>query len=142
MTALDAPQCTDTGTPAGASVPFDGHPPQAEDTLALAMARFDGDIDFFARIIPLFRQAAVDQASALAEAADRHDAAQIRHWAHTLKGSLLTVGATLTAARAAALEAAARDGRTEGLVDAVRQVVAETLIIARQLDVPADPHTP
>lgn len=142
MTALDAPQCTGTDTPAGAPIPFDGHPPHAEDTRALAMARFDGDATFFARIIPLFRQAAIDQAGSLADAMDRHDAAQVQHWAHTLKGSLLTVGANATAARAEALETAAREGRIEGLRDAVRQVVAETLIITRQLDVPADPHTP
>lgn len=140
MTALDAPQCTDA--PGGVSAPFDGHPPHAEDTRALAMARFDGDTDFFARIIPLFRQAAVDQAGSLADAAERRDAALIQHWAHTLKGSLLTVGANATAARAEALETAARNGRTEGLRDAVRQVVAETLIIARQLEVPDSPVAP
>ena len=135
MTALDALQCTDHDTPGGAPVPFDGHPPHADDTRALAMARFDGDAEFFARIIPLFRQAAIDQARSLADAIDRYDAEQVQHWAHTLKGSLLTVGANATAARAEALESAAREGRTQELRDAVRQVVAETLIIARQLDV-------
>jgi HPt (histidine-containing phosphotransfer) domain-containing protein len=140
MTALDAPHCT--GSPAGVPVPFDGHPPHPEDTRALAMARFDGDLDFFARIIPLFRQAAIDQASSLADATDRGDAAQVQHWAHTLKGSLLTVGANATAARAEAVETVARAGQIEGLRDAVRQVVAETLIIARQLDIPVDLPAP
>jgi HPt (histidine-containing phosphotransfer) domain-containing protein len=142
MTALDASQCTGTSSPAGAPVPFDGHPPHPDDTRALAMARFDGDVDFYARIIPLFRQAAVDQASSLADAIDRHDAEQVQHWAHTLKGSLLTVGANATAARAETLESAAREGRTQDLRDAVRQVVAETLIIARQLDVATTSGTP
>lgn len=113
--------------------PFDGRAPSAELTRADAMARFEHDLEFFERIVPLFRQAASDQAAALLEAVERSDAPAVQHWAHTLKGSLLTVGANATAARAAELELAARERRLEGLQARARRLAAEAAIIVSHL---------
>ena len=90
MTLLAAHAATDLQTPA----PFDGRPPEPNRTRADAMARFEGDKVFYERIVPLFCAAATEQACSLVEAAAAGDRDRIQHWAHTLKGSLLTVGAT------------------------------------------------
>ncbi|MCA3178153.1 MAG: Hpt domain-containing protein [Burkholderiaceae bacterium] len=113
--------------------PFDGHPPTASRTRADAMARFENDEAFYDRIVPLFRQAASDQAEALLEAAARGDAQALQHWAHTLKGSLLTVGASATAERAEEIERAARERRLDGLYARVEQLVAEAAIVVAHL---------
>jgi HPt (histidine-containing phosphotransfer) domain-containing protein len=113
--------------------PFDGDPPTAAQTRARALARFDDDAGFLEQIVPLFRQAAIDQARSLGGAMDSGDAPKVQHWAHTLKGSLLTVGATQTAVRAERIERAAAEGRLAGLDAQVRQVVAETVVIVAQL---------
>jgi len=115
--------------------PFDGRPPSAARTRADAMARFEHDLEFFERIVPLFRQAASEQAAALLEAVERGDALAVQHWAHTLKGSLLTVGANDTAARAAELELAARERRHEDLPARARRLAAEATIIVTNLAV-------
>lgn len=120
-------------TPAESIAPFDGHPPTPARTRADAMARFEGDEVFFDRIVPLFRHAANEQAAALAEAAERGDLAKIQHWAHTLKGSLLTVGAQPTAALAERVERCAQEGRTEGMTGRIRRLAAETAIIVANL---------
>jgi HPt (histidine-containing phosphotransfer) domain-containing protein len=116
-----------------ALAPFDGHPPTASRTRADAMARFENDEAFYDRIVPLFRQAASDQAEALLEAAARGDAQALQHWAHTLKGSLLTVGASATAERAEEIERAARERRLDGLYARVEQLVAEAAIVVAHL---------
>jgi HPt (histidine-containing phosphotransfer) domain-containing protein len=113
--------------------PFDGHPPTAARTRADAMARFENDEAFYDRIVPLFRQAASDQAEALLEAAARGDAQALQHWAHTLKGSLLTVGASATAERAEEIERAARERRLDGLSARVERLAAEAAIVVAHL---------
>ncbi len=113
--------------------PFDGRPPSAELVRADAMARFEDDAALLERLVPLFRQAADDQASALLAAVERGDAPAVQHWAHTLKGSLLTVGATSTAARAEEVELAARERGCTGLEARARRVAAEAAIIAAHL---------
>ena len=113
--------------------PFDGQPPTAAQTRARALARFDDDAAFLAQIVPLFRQAAMDQARALAAAMDSGNSSKLQHWAHTLKGSLLTMGAAQSAARAETIERAAAEGRLAELPSQVRQVVAETVVIVAQL---------
>lgn len=125
-THLDLPDCAEPE-------PFDGDPPDAADTRARALARLDGDEDFYARLAPLFRQSALEQARALEVAASCGDAAQLRHWAHTLKGSLDAVGASASAARAQRIEGLAREAGLEGIGPLVAQLVAETAVIADQL---------
>jgi HPt (histidine-containing phosphotransfer) domain-containing protein len=132
MNAL-APSASQAPPQQDEPLPFDGQPPTAAQTLASATARFDDDLGFLERIVPLFRQAAIEQARSLGAALDAQDPRQVQHWAHTLKGSLLTVGASATAARAQAVERAAGEGRVEDLEPAVRQVIAETVVIVAQL---------
>jgi HPt (histidine-containing phosphotransfer) domain-containing protein len=114
--------------------PFDGLPPSAALTRAAAMARFEDDAAFYEQIVPLFRQAAGDQIAALLDAAARGDTRALQHWAHTLKGSLLTVGANATAAQAEAVELAARGRQTEGLEARARRLAAEAAVIVAHLD--------
>jgi len=114
-------------------LPFDGRPPTAADTRARAMARFEDDEAFFERIVPLFRQAALEQAYELEQALQQGDAARIQHWAHTLKGSLLTVGANPPADHAEWIEQRAAQRRLDGLAQAVGRLVAETNVIVDQL---------
>jgi HPt (histidine-containing phosphotransfer) domain-containing protein len=97
------------------------------------MARFEGDSIFYERIVPLFCAAATEQACALVEASTAGDRDQIQHWAHTLKGSLLTVGANASADLAERIERAGREHRLEGLPALVRCLVAETAIIVAHL---------
>jgi HPt (histidine-containing phosphotransfer) domain-containing protein len=113
--------------------PFDGHPPSASRTRADAMARFGHDTAIYERIVPLFGTAATGQANAIIEAVGAADRGRIAHWAHTLKGSLLTVGAMQTAIRAERVELAAREGRIDGLMPWALQLAAETAVIAGQL---------
>jgi HPt (histidine-containing phosphotransfer) domain-containing protein len=121
-----------------AAPPFDGRPPDAERTRAAAMARFEGDDVFYARIVPLFRQAVSDQSRGLLEAVRARDAAKITHWSHSLKGSLLTVGAIEVAERAEFIEAAAGAARLDGLALRAVRLIAEAAVIVEQLD-PAAP---
>ena len=132
MTLLTAHAATDLETTA----PFDGRPPEPFRTRAEAMARFEGDTVFYERIVPLFCSAATEQACALAAASVAGDREQIQHWAHTLKGSLLTVGATASADLAERIERAGRKGRPEGLPALVRRLVAETAIVVAHLGAP------
>ena len=129
MTLLAAHDATDLET----NAPFDGRPPEPSRTRADAMSRFEGDTVFFARIVPLFCSAATEQACALVEAAAAGDRERIQHWAHTLKGSLLTVGATPSAELAERIERAGRERRLEGLPALVRRLVAETATIVAHL---------
>lgn len=114
--------------------PFDGAPPSAEATRDRALARFENDGAFLARIAPLYRRAVDEQGAALLAATDSGDAKAVRHWAHTLKGSLMTVGAAGPVERAERIERAARDGRLEGLAAQAACVVAEARTIAVHLD--------
>jgi HPt (histidine-containing phosphotransfer) domain-containing protein len=116
--------------------PFDGTPPTPEESIANALACFESDSSLFDRIAPHFRRAALEQAQSLRRALEQHDQAQVRHWAHTLKGSLLTVGARLTARHASEIERIAREQGLDGLEPAVMRVIDETRVIADHLSPP------
>lgn len=115
---------------------FDGTPPTQDESHANALACFEGDASLLERIAPLFRNAALEQAQALLDALDRGDRPKVQHWAHTLKGSLLTVGARLSARHASEVERIAREDGIDGLLGAVTQVVDETRLIADHLSPP------
>lgn len=116
---------------------FDGAPPTPDESRANALACLEGDASLLERIAPLFRRAALEQAQSLRDALDREDGPNVRHWAHTLKGSLLTVGAKPTARHASEVERRAREHGLDGLRQAVMQVVDETAVIADHLSPPA-----
>jgi HPt (histidine-containing phosphotransfer) domain-containing protein len=129
MTPLATVTASNLETP----VPFEGQPPAPARTRAAAMARFEGDAVFYERIVPLFCSAATEQACALVEAAAAGEREPIQHWAHTLKGSLLTVGANSSAALAEAIEHAGQEGRLQDLPSLARRLAAETAVIAAHL---------
>jgi HPt (histidine-containing phosphotransfer) domain-containing protein len=116
---------------------FDGTPPTPDESRANALACFESDTSLFDRIAPLFRRAALEQAQSLHEALAAGDPTRVRHWAHTLKGSLLTVGARMTARHASEIERIAREAGLDGLEPAVMQVIGETRVIADHLSPPA-----
>jgi len=115
---------------------FDGAPPTPETSRADALECFDGDASLFERMAPLFRRAALEQSQSLRDALERADRQKVQHWAHTLKGSLLTMGARLTAGHASEVERTARLIGLDGLRPSVMQVVGETRVIADHLSPP------
>lgn len=115
-------------------LPFDGAPPSAGTTRERALARFGDDGAFLARLGPVYRRSVDEQGAALLEASRGGDADAVRHWAHMLKGSLLTVGAVASAERAGRIERAARAGRLAGIAAQAACVVAEARTIAEHLD--------
>jgi len=115
-------------------LPFDGTPPNAGTTRARALARLGDDGSFLARLGPVYRRSVDEQGAALLSATRGGDADAVRHWAHTLKGSLMTVGAVASAERAGRIERAARAGRLAGIAAQAACVVDEARTIAEQLD--------
>jgi len=130
---------SDTATARVPRLPFDGCSPRRADTRADALARFENDEAFLERIVPLFIQSAREQSAALTVAIRRGDPAQVQHWAHTLKGSLLTVGAAIPAARAGRIEQQAARHRLDGLSELIALLVAETTLVVEHLEPSALP---
>jgi len=125
-------------TPEPPNLPlFDGTPPTADASRASALACLEGDESLFERVVPLFRRAALEQSQSLREAFDQGDRPKVQHWAHTLKGSLLTVGARVSARHASEVERIAREHGLDGLQPAVMQVIGETAVIADHLSPPS-----
>jgi HPt (histidine-containing phosphotransfer) domain-containing protein len=115
-------------------LPFDGTPPSAGMTRERALDRCGGDGSFLARLGPVYRRSVDEQGAALLAASRGDDADAVRHWAHTLKGSLMTVGAVASAERAGRIERAASAGRLAGIAAQAACVVDEARTIAEHLD--------
>lgn len=113
--------------------PFDGNPPARDDVRAAALSTLGDDESLLEMLMPHFCEASVTQAEAVIAAAQAADAPQVRHWAHTLKGTLLTVGAASSSALAARIELAAREGRTEGALEQATRLAAEVAILVEYL---------
>jgi len=113
--------------------PFDGRPPARDDVRAAALSTLGDDESLLEMLMPHFCEASVNQAQSVIAAARAADAPQIRHWAHTLKGTLLTVGATSSSSLAARIELAAREGRTEGALEQATRLAAEVAILVEYL---------
>lgn len=123
-----------TPTPSAASLQaFEGSPPSKEDTRGRALAALGEDTQLFEMLMPHFCQACPEQLSALLQAVHRQDAEQLRHCAHTLKGSLLTVGASASAALAARIEAAARQGELQETAAWAERLAGETALLVAHL---------
>ncbi len=114
-------------------VPFDGQVPTPDQSRSNAIEAMGGDASLLAAIAPHFGDAASAQVSSLREALAKQDAAQVRHWSHTVKGTLLTVGANRSAAIAARIEKTARDGEVAGLQPWVERLAAETEVVIGHL---------
>jgi HPt (histidine-containing phosphotransfer) domain-containing protein len=111
-------------------IPFDGNPPSKEEVRTAALATLGDDESLLEMLMPHFCEAAASQAEQVIEAAKAADAPQLRHWAHTLKGTLLTVGAGPSSSLAARIELAAREGRTEGATELATRLAAEVAVLA------------
>ena len=116
-----------------AGVPFDGQVPTPQQTRSNAIEAMGGDESLLAAIAPHFGGAASAQMSSLREALAKQDAAQVRHWSHTLKGTLLTVGANRSSAIAAQIEKTSRAGEVAGLQPWVERLGAETDVLIGHL---------
>lgn len=124
---------SDSGSLPDAGVPFDGQTPTATQTRSNAIEAMGGDESLLAAIAPHFGGAASAQIALLREALAKQDAAQVRHWSHTLKGTLLTVGANSSSAIAAQIEKTARGGEVDGLQPWVERLAAETEVLITHL---------
>lgn len=113
--------------------PFDGKPPDQKTVRAAALTTLGDDESLLEMLMPHFCEAAISQANSVITAAQAADAPQVRHWAHTLKGTLLTVGATPSSGLAARIELAAREGRTDGALEQATRLAAEVAILVEYL---------
>lgn len=124
---------SDSGPLPDAGVPFDGLTPTPTQTRSNAIEAMGGDESLLAAIAPHFGGAASAQLASLREALAKQDASQVRHWSHTLKGTLLTVGANRSSAIAAQIEKTARAGEVDGLQPWVERLATETEVLIGHL---------
>ena len=118
---------------------FDGHTPSPEESKARARAILGDDPSLLAMLAPVFAQSSITQLQKLVQALSKSDAAQVRHWAHSLKGSLASIGAAGPSARASAIEARAKIHDLTGLGAQVDLLAAEVAVVAANLTADTDP---
>lgn len=83
----------------------------------------DGALGLLARLAELFEAALPAQVEGLVGAAAAGDLGTLRHHAHTLKSSSASLGARGLAEACAALEQQAREGRLDGLDQALARLL-------------------
>jgi HPt (histidine-containing phosphotransfer) domain-containing protein len=113
--------------------PFSGSPPSAAQSRARAIEALSGEESLLLMLAPQFRESAASQVESLKTALAKADAPDVRHWSHTLKGTLVTVGAKDTAALAAAIERTAREGILDGVQVPFERLCAEVPVLIEQL---------
>lgn len=118
---------------------FDGRPPSPEESKTRARAIIGDDPSLLAMLAPVFAQSSVTQLQKLSDAVTQSDAAQVRHWAHSLKGSLASIGAAGPSARASAIEARAKIHDLTGLGAQIELLAAEVAVVAANLTADTDP---
>ena len=112
---------------------FNSQPPDAAQSRANALEAMGGDESLLEVLAPHFGSAVSEQSASLRQALVKQDLAKVRHWSHTMKGSLMTVGATSTSSVAASIEKSARAGVLEGLQPWVERLCAETEVLISHL---------
>ena len=112
---------------------FPGEVPSRETCHRRALDSLGGDAALLVVLVPEFVRATDLQTAALESALRDADRARIGHWAHTLRGSVLTLGATEIGALAAAIEAQAREADFAVLGAAIERLVVATRHVAAQL---------
>jgi HPt (histidine-containing phosphotransfer) domain-containing protein len=128
-----------TQNPALSTQAFDGRAPSPEESKASARAIIGDDPTLLAMLAPVFAESSVSQLQKLAQALSQNDAAQVRHWAHSLKGSLASIGAAGPSARAGAIEARAKVHHLTGLGNQIDLLAAEVALVAANLTADTDP---
>ena len=89
-----------------------------------------GDDDFVRDLVATYLEEGQTHLDGLAAAAETNDSAAIVRPAHTLKSTSASIGAMRLSAICRDIETAGREGRSEGLLEAVdlaRATLAETL---------------
>jgi HPt (histidine-containing phosphotransfer) domain-containing protein len=128
-----------TQNPALSTQAFDGRAPSPEESKASARAIIGDDPTLLAMLAPVFAESSVSQLQKLAQALSQNDAAQVRHWAHSLKGSLASIGAAGPSARAGAIEARAKVHHLTGLGNQIDLLAAEVALVAANLTADTNP---
>ena len=118
---------------------FDGHPPSPEESKIRARAIIGDDPTLLAMLAPVFAQSSVTQLQKLSDSLAQGDTAQVRHWAHSLKGSLASIGAAGPSARASTIEARAKIHDLAGLDTQTALLAAEVTVVAANLTADSDP---
>lgn len=98
------------------------------DPQALARLREldpDGQSKLLARVAQAFATSVARLLPQMKTAFEAGDLAAIRHVAHTLKSSSASIGAVKLSQLCADIEAMSRDGRVEGLADAIASFRSE-----------------
>jgi HPt (histidine-containing phosphotransfer) domain-containing protein len=86
------------------------------------------------RVVRAFQGSLDRMVPQLVEAQARHDAAGVRHVAHTLKSSSASIGALRLSSLCAQLEASARGGSTDGLDAQIDALCAEVKAVRPALE--------
>lgn len=113
--------------------PFWDGVPSHEACRRQALDSLGGDAALLAVLVPEFVRAIELQTVTLESALRDADRTQVGHWAHTLRGSVLTLGATEIGALAGAIEAQAREADFEVLGAAIERLVVQARHLAAQL---------
>jgi signal transduction histidine kinase/DNA-binding response OmpR family regulator len=92
----------------------DGPAPPPPVDLAAALRTVDGDAALLAEMVDVFQEDYPKHLAALQEAIARRDARQLEQTAHSLKGAVTVLGATIAQRLAADLEARGRAAQWEG----------------------------
>ena len=100
-------------------------PRQAEWALKELLERLDGDGEFLRELLVIFREDARQNLEKSRKAVAEHDLELLMRAAHTLKGMLRNLSMGAAAETAAALEAAARENRTDHSVALLEKLEKE-----------------
>ena len=100
-------------------------PRQAEWDLKELLERLDGDGEFLRELLVIFREDARQNLEKSRKAVAEHDLELLMRAAHTLKGMLRNLSMGAAAETAAALEAAARENRTDHSVALLEKLEKE-----------------
>lgn len=114
--------------------------PRPDPDVGAALEAMGGDAELFAEVAQVLADEAPRQLSRLEAALAAGDLATAFREAHTLKGSLGSFAALTAQAAAAALEAAARDGRRDdcrALYDRLAAATGAALAALRPYSAPA-----
>ena len=97
----------------------------------MALDRVGGDEELLREVLAIFLTEYPELVGKLEQAVERGDAVLLERSAHTLKGSLSTIGAEIAAHNAFLLEVMGRAGQLEGAGEQLRQL-GESLSTLRE----------
>ncbi len=101
--------------------------------LSAALERFDGDHELFLTLAGMFIERATQTITAIQAALSTQDLALLAKEAHKLKGSAMEFCAHAAVTTAAQLEASAREGAVQEMVELGERMQVETRRLADEL---------